>query len=111
MQPEIAELDPAQPGPLADQDAGDQKAAEREEHPDTEQPAWRPRELLVVGDDREHGERTQTIQARHVELTRIHRPRHVPPSPGGLSLPSRCRRARSSVGTGHGKDYPQGFND
>lgn len=53
-------------GRLHQQELGDQKAREHEEHRDAQKAALRPGEPHVVGDHRQHGEGAQAVEGRHV---------------------------------------------
>ncbi len=70
LQPDAAALD------LAEQDVGDQVAAEREEDADAEQAAGSPPEAEVVGDDAENRNRPQPVEAGHVALVWLDGFRH-----------------------------------
>jgi len=60
--PERADADPIRSPPLEDEQGRDQEAREDEEQVDAEEAAPRPREVVVVGDDRQHREGPQRIQ-------------------------------------------------
>jgi hypothetical protein len=66
-EPELPEPDAATLD-LAEQDIGDQIAAEGEEDADAEQSSRGPAAVLVLGDVPVHGDRAPPVEARHVAL-------------------------------------------
>jgi len=67
--------------PLAEQDVGDQVAAQREEHADAEQPAAGPAQAEVISDDHGHRERPQPVQSWQVLLALAYRLWHASQPP------------------------------
>jgi len=75
-QPEAAEPQVAVAAELAQQQRGDQVAADHEEDVDAEEAAGHPVEAGVVEEDGEHGERPQGVDARQVGEAAVLRPTH-----------------------------------
>ena len=65
-EPELAQTDAPRPLVLADQQQGDEVAADDEEHLDAEEPAREPRVVGVVHHHGDDGERPQPVEAREV---------------------------------------------
>ena len=61
-QPEIRQLQPAGALVLAEQEVGDEVAAQREEDTDAEQAALSPAQIQVIGDNRQHGQSAQPVE-------------------------------------------------
>ena len=99
--PEGPQAEPPVAVPLGGKQVGDQVSAEDEEDIDPEESAGKGRELLVKGQDREHGQRPDPIQSWYAPRRRGLRPqcafsRGLRPR-GALScgLRSRCAFSRS----------------
>jgi hypothetical protein len=75
-------------------------AAQREEDPDPEQAPGRPAPAQVVGDNREHRQGTQPVQARHVPLATADRLGHAPSTwpPANRTAPRLRCHARTTFG-------------
>ncbi len=74
--PEAGELDLAGAAELAQEQRGDQVAADDEEDVDAEEAARQPAEARVVAEDGEHGERPHRVDPRHVGEVAVLRPAH-----------------------------------
>ena len=77
MEPERTQIE--QPGGpvLADQNVGNEVPAQREEHPDPEQPTGGPAEAQVVEQHGGHGDRADAIESGHIATARQGRLRHI----------------------------------
>ena len=75
-QPEPADPDVAAAPVLAEQERGDQVAADHEEDVDAEEAARHPADARVVEEDGEHGDRPQRVDPRHVGEAVVLRPAH-----------------------------------
>ncbi len=64
--PELAEVDPTSTFVLADQEQGDEVAADDEEHLDAEEPAGEPCVVGVIDHHRHHGERPHPVEPRQI---------------------------------------------
>ncbi len=91
--PEVGQRQPPACGPLAKQQVRDQVTGQGEEHPDAEQPARCPAQLLVKCDDREHRQCPQPVKTWHVPLAGAYRFRHDVPS---MPRPARAVQGESS---------------
>jgi len=96
-EPEVAQVQPARPGPLAEQQVGDEVTAEREEDAHAQQAPGRPAELLVIGDDSEHRQRAQPIESGHIALAGADWFRHAFPPVPRTALSGSPRPARSCL--------------